>query len=99
LQVLHYGHVHLALDSIQTNKWAGLSAHNHNKTLKQRAESRNQQVVSEMWTRPVLCRFCECPVSDGGVRVDQLDAAKLFEWWLRKIGTDFQPEKSQKLRK
>jgi len=54
----------------------------------------NQQ-VSEMWTRPVLCRICECPVSDGGVRVDQLDAAKLSEWWLCKIGTDFIPEESE----
>jgi hypothetical protein len=56
---------------------------------------REQQLVSEMWTRPVLCRLCECPVSDGGVRVDQLDAAKLSEWWLRKIGTDFLPEESE----
>jgi hypothetical protein len=42
-----------------------------------------------------LCRLCECPVSDGGVRVDQLDAAKLSKWWLCKIGTDFQPEESE----
>jgi hypothetical protein len=55
----------------------------------------NNQQVSEMWTRPVLCRICECPVSDGGVRVDQLDAAKLSEWWLCKIGTDFIPEESE----
>jgi hypothetical protein len=48
-----------------------------------------------MWTRPVLCRICECPASDGGVRVDQLDAAKLSEWWLCKIGTDFLPEESE----
>jgi hypothetical protein len=48
-----------------------------------------------MWTRPVLCRLCECPASDGGVRVDQLDAAKLSEWWFRKIGTDFIPEESE----
>jgi hypothetical protein len=63
---------------------------NNNKTLK----AENQQ-VSEMWTRPVLCRLCECPALDGGVRVDQLDAAKLSKWWLRKIGTDFIPEESE----
>jgi hypothetical protein len=53
------------------------------------------QQVSEMWTRPVLCRICECPVSDGGVRVDQLDVAKLSKWWLCKIGTDFLSEESE----
>jgi hypothetical protein len=51
--------------------------------------------VSEMWTRQVLCRICECPASDGGVRVDQLDAAKLSEWRHCKISTDFQPEESE----
>ena len=35
------------------------------------------------------------PASDGGVRVGQLDAAKLSEWWLCKIGTDFQLEESE----
>jgi hypothetical protein len=34
-------------------------------------------------------------VSDGGVRVDQLDAAKLSKWWLCKIGTDFQSGESE----
>jgi hypothetical protein len=63
---------------------------------KQNAEEAGyQQVVSEMRTRPVLCRICECPASDGGVRVDHLDAAKLFKWWLCKIGTDFLPEESE----
>jgi hypothetical protein len=61
------------------------------KEKQQNAEKAGYQQVSEMWTRPVLCRICECPVSDGGVRVDQLDAAKLSKWWLCKIGTDFQP--------
>jgi hypothetical protein len=48
-----------------------------------------------MWTRPVLCRLCECPVLDRGVRVGQLDAAKLSEWWRSVIGTDFDAEVSE----
>ena len=36
-------------------------------------------------------------MSDGGVRVDQLDAAKLSEWWLCKIGTDFQPDEASEI--
>jgi hypothetical protein len=55
----------------------------------------NYQQMSEMWTRPVLCRICECPVSDCGVRVDQLDVDKLSKWWICKIGTDFLPEESE----
>jgi hypothetical protein len=72
----------------------GLFKNNKNKTLR-RLETAGNQQVSEMWTRPVLCRLCECPASDGGVRVDQLDAAKLSKWWLCKIGTEFQPEESE----
>jgi len=64
------------------------------KQQQQNAEEAENQQVSEMRTRPVLCRICECPASDGGVRVDELDAAKLSEWWLCKIGTDFQSEES-----
>jgi len=87
-------HVTLALKSTQTSKCGRSFC--QNKTTPQMIKTQDeQQVVSEMWTRPVLCRLCECPVSDGGVRVDQLDAAKLSEWWLRKIGTDFLPEESE----
>jgi hypothetical protein len=45
-----------------------------------------------MWTRPLLCRLCECPASDGGVRLDQLDAAKLSEWFRRVIGEELEVE-------
>jgi hypothetical protein len=45
-----------------------------------------------MWTMPVLCRLCECPVAEGGVRVDQLDAEKLSEWWRRKLDTEAKAE-------
>jgi hypothetical protein len=92
-----------------SRKWAELCARkNNNKTRRRKAAGYswnswknldinidNQQVVYEMWTRPVLCRICECPLSDGGVQVDELDAAKLSKWWLCKIGTDFQPDESE----
>jgi len=74
-----------------SRRWAGL----FKRKTKQDTEEAGYQQVSEMWTRPVLCRICECPASEGGVRVDQLDAAKLSEWWLCKIGTDFLPEESE----
>jgi hypothetical protein len=76
-------------------EWAGLFKNKSKQYNKQNAEEAGYQQVSEMWTRPVLCRICECPASDGGVRVDQLDAAKLSKWWLFKIGTDFLPEESE----
>jgi hypothetical protein len=93
--MLHGLHV---LSSRHTREWAGLfrrtkqnTTYNHNN----KTQNAENQQGSEMWTRPLLCLLCECPVSDGGVRVDQLDAAKLSEWWLRKIGTDFHPEESE----
>lgn len=48
-----------------------------------------------MWTRPVLCRLCECPVDDDGVRVDQLDVEKLSEWWFCKLNAEFDLETSK----
>jgi hypothetical protein len=48
-----------------------------------------------MWSRPVLCRLCESPVSDSAVRVDRLDAEKLSEWWRRTIGVEFEAESSE----
>jgi len=41
-----------------------------------------------------LCRLCECPASDGGVRVDQLNAAKLSEWWRCTIGVEYEADET-----
>jgi hypothetical protein len=69
----------------------GYSSEKQQQNAECRAEEAGNPQVSEMWTRPVFCRICECPVSDGGDRVNQLDAAKLSKWWFCKISTDFQP--------
>jgi hypothetical protein len=36
----------------------------------------------------LLCRICEFPAADSGVRLDELDSEKLSEWWRRKLDVD-----------
>ena len=49
-------------------------------------------LTMSQWKRSAECRLCECPVADTGVRMDQLDAVKLSEWWLQKLGVTLDPE-------
>lgn len=35
-----------------------------------------------------LCRICEFPAADKGVRLDALDSEKLSEWWRLKLDVD-----------
>jgi len=42
--------------------------------------------------RPLLCRLCECPAADGGVRFDRLDRHALSEWLSDKTGHRFDLE-------
>jgi len=48
--------------------------------------------MERRWVRPLLCRLCEFPVVDGGVRVSRLDRPKLSEWWLKHLDTEFEDE-------
>lgn len=42
------------------------------------------------WKRPAECRICAYPVADGGVRMVQLDAEKVSEWWKQKLNAEFE---------
>jgi len=50
--------------------------------------------MESQWKRPAVCRICECPVADGSVRVDELDAGKLSRWWKSKLGATFEPNEN-----
>jgi hypothetical protein len=39
-----------------------------------------------MFSSQHLCRICEFPAAESGVRVDAFDAEKLTEWCKRKLG-------------
>jgi hypothetical protein len=43
--------------------------------------------MSQSWR---LCRICEFPAAESGVRLDALDAEKLAEWWKQKLGAELE---------
>jgi len=43
--------------------------------------------MEKVFVRSHLCRLCECPVADGGVRVSEVDRDKLSEWWVYHLDT------------
>lgn len=51
------------------------------------ALSRSLRIMTLRWTPPVLCRICEFPVADSGVRVD---AEKLTKWWRCTLDAKFE---------
>jgi len=59
------------------------------KNKEQLAEREVRKMRLALFRRPLLCRLCECPAADGGVRVSQLDRDKLSEWLEEKTGHRF----------
>jgi hypothetical protein len=44
------------------------------------------------YVRPLLCRLCKYPAVNGGVRVSEMDTAKLQLWCLRMMETELDEE-------
>jgi len=71
-------------------------AHHHEcsliHSLKSKQTTDGVKMENMRFVRPLLCRLCECPVAEGGVRVSQVDRDKLSEWWLLHLDTQLDDE-------